>query len=57
MAEMMRFRLRTLMIAMALGPPVFALWPRWWNESPGWTIYFAISWGLIVLGLWGIGSK
>jgi hypothetical protein len=53
----MRFRLRTLLITMLLGPAAIALLPRWFSGSPGifWTAYFAFGWTLIVFGLWCVG--
>jgi hypothetical protein len=54
----MRFRLRTLLILLTVGPPLIAWGPNWWSESPGlfWKIYFAVSWSLVLFALWSIGE-
>jgi hypothetical protein len=52
----MQYRLRTLLILLAIGPPAIAWLPGWWQEQYGffWTAYFAVAWAMIVLGLWGV---
>lgn len=52
----MQFRLRTLLLALAIGPPVVA----WWQGSLAISLdtwcnaMLALGWGLLVFGLWCI---